>query len=592
MILSLLTTLAVAQVTGGESPDLNAQFFRSTADGMGLLWTDQARRAVHNQFAGRFVAHYTDEPLVWIPEDDTEKVSLVSSVVQADLVGAYAYDRLRVGAVLPIYLLSRGDAAGDETGLGDAALDARVTLLDPTDSLPLGLGVQGRLFLPTATVAAPLGDPGVGWEAAAVADVDVTDRMLVAANVGLRGAPNTALENVTLNDYFDGRLAAHYLVDPTSDIGVAVELASRIGLPGDGLGAGTNLEWLAGGHGRIADSNAVLRAGFGTGITGGIGTPDWRLVVGIGWEPPAVRDADGDGIVDDQDSCPNEPEDIDTYQDLEGCPDPDNDQDGVLDLADVCPLDPEDKDSFEDDNGCPDPDNDQDGILDVADVCPLEAEDKDNYKDEDGCPDLDLPTVVRILDLDGNVISLARGELSSGEFKKAFKGEFKGGLVVGFYTLEAEANGYKPETMTFEVKQADGVFDLMLEPKPTKAVVTRERIDLKDKIYFDTGKATIQARSFSLLDDAVQILVDYPEIVRLRIEGHTDSRGSDASNKTLSQARAESVRAYFIEKGVAAERLTAIGYGEEKPLEEGNNEAAWSKNRRVDFFVEEWKDSE
>jgi len=591
-MIALLATFALAQdvTNAGEAPDLNAQYFRSTADGMGLLWTDLARRGVHNQFAGRLIGHYTSEPLVY-QVDGGDKIVLVDSVTQADLVGAYAYDRLRIGAVVPIYLLSQSQG-NDETGLGDAALDARVTILDPQDSVPLGFGIQGRLALPTATVDAPLGDPGVGWALSAVADVDVTQRLLFAFNAGVKGAPNTPLENVTLNDSFDGRFAAHYLVAPQQDIGLGAELASRIGFPADGAGAGTALEWLLGGHGRIGDSNATLRAGFGTGITSGLGVPDWRLVVGIGWEPPFERDADADGIVDDDDACPTEPEDMDLFEDADGCPDLDNDQDGVLDVADVCVLEPEDRDGFEDDDGCPDPDNDQDGILDVRDLCPLEAEDVDDYKDDDGCPDLDLPTAVRIVDPDGKVIPLARATVTGGEFSLDFKGETEAGLVAGFYTVKAAANGFAAKESSFEVKDSDQVLELVLERVATKVVVTRDRIDLKDKVFFDTGKASIQKRSFELLDSAVQILVDYPEIRKLRIEGHTDSRGGAELNQTLSQSRAESVRAYFIEKGVDAARLSAVGYGEDRPIDPAKNQAAYTKNRRVDFFVEEWKDTE
>ncbi len=592
-MIALLATIALAQdaVSGGDVPDLNAQYFRSTADGQGLLWTDLARRGVHNQFAGRLVGHYTREPLVY-QIDGGDKVALVESVTQADLVGAFAYDRFQVGAVLPIYLLSQGDITGNETGLGDLAVDGKVTLVDPTDSVPVGFGIQGRVMLPTATVAAPLGDPGLGWQLAAVADVDVTDRLLLAANAGVRGEPNVALENVTVNDSFDGRLAAHYLVVPDQDIGIAWELASRIGFPGDGAGAGTAMEWLLGGHGRIADSNATLRAGFGTGLTPGLGVPDWRLVIGLGWEPPQERDADGDGLVDDEDGCPTDPEDMDAFEDLDGCPEPDNDQDGVLDVADACVMEPEDRDGFEDENGCPDPDNDQDGILDVRDVCPVDAEDVDGYQDEDGCPDPDVPTTVMVVDPAGKVIELARCTVSGGGFEKEFKGALDVGLVPGFYTVSATATGFAKKEATFEVKEPNQVLELKLEPVVTKVVVSRERIDLKDNVYFDTGKATIQARSHGLLDDAVKILVDYPEIRKLRIEGHTDSRGSADSNLKLSQARAESVRQYFIDKGIDAARLTAIGYGEERPLDPANNAAAWTKNRRVDFFVEEWKDAE
>ena len=99
------------------------------------------------------------------------------------------------------------------------------------------------------------------------------------------------------------------------------------------------------------------------------------------------KDTDGDGIPDDKDKCPNEPEDKDGFQDEDGCPDLDNDGDGIPDAQDKCPNQAEDKDGFQDEDGCPDPDNDGDGIPDAADKCPNEPEDKDGFQDEDGCPD-------------------------------------------------------------------------------------------------------------------------------------------------------------------------------------------------------------
>ena len=156
----------------------------------------------------------------------------------------------------------------------------------------------------------------------------------------------------------------------------------------------------------------------------GAANPDVRAFIGFIFEP-SIGDRDGDGIKDDVDKCPDEPEDFDGFEDEDGCPDPDNDSDGILDVDDKCPNEPEDKDGFEDEDGCPDgdkndrdgdgilddvdkcpdepedidgfededgcpdPDNDKDGILDVDDLCPNEPEDKDGFEDEDGCPDPD-----------------------------------------------------------------------------------------------------------------------------------------------------------------------------------------------------------
>jgi hypothetical protein len=105
---------------------------------------------------------------------------------------------------------------------------------------------------------------------------------------------------------------------------------------------------------------------------------------GVAWAAP---DSDGDGMADNLDACPHEPEDRDGFQEEDGCPDMDNDGDGVIDAADQCPRDPEDMDGFADNDGCPDPDNDGDAVLDIADLCPNDPENLNGFQDQDGCPD-------------------------------------------------------------------------------------------------------------------------------------------------------------------------------------------------------------
>ena len=97
--------------------------------------------------------------------------------------------------------------------------------------------------------------------------------------------------------------------------------------------------------------------------------------------PPEDPDRDKDGIPNEKDKCPDQPEDKDGFQDEDGCPDDDNDSDGLADKVDKCPDQAEDKDGFQDEDGCPDPDNDGDGILDAVDKCPNEKGDP-----PDGCP--------------------------------------------------------------------------------------------------------------------------------------------------------------------------------------------------------------
>jgi len=148
-------------------------------------------------------------------------------------------------------------------------------------------------------------------------------------------------------------------------------------------------EALVGAEIEIARSYSV-KVGIGVGATRGIGTPDIRMVASIQYTKPQ-NDRDGDGIDDEVDQCPDEPEDFDQMEDYDGCPDQpigDRDGDGILDVMDQCPDRKEDKDNFEDSDGCPERDNDRDGVADENDWCPDLQETINGIDDEDGCPDV------------------------------------------------------------------------------------------------------------------------------------------------------------------------------------------------------------
>ncbi len=116
--------------------------------------------------------------------------------------------------------------------------------------------------------------------------------------------------------------------------------------------------------------------------------PEWSMSVALTRQfSIGGRDQDHDGIPDRKDGCPTVAEDLDGFQDEDGCPDYDNDGDGIPDVLDKAPLQPEDFDGFEDEDGAPDYDNDGDGIADWDDLCPDEPEDYDGHFDKDGCPD-------------------------------------------------------------------------------------------------------------------------------------------------------------------------------------------------------------
>ena len=256
-----------------------------------------------------------------------------------------------------------------------------------------------------------------------------------------------------------------------------------------------------------------------------------EMYLGVTFYFGGNKDKDGDGILNDDDACPEEAEDFDGYQDEDGCPELDNDGDGMHDDCDQCPDQPEDLDGFQDEDGCPDPDNDADGIIDANDNCPDEAEDIDGFQDTDGCPDPDN---------DGDGVLDGMDQCA--------------GTPAG---VSVNANGC-----------------------PLVAELKTEII-LKG-VTFASSKAELQASSFTTLDKVVESMLAWPDVT-FEIQGHTDNTGSAELNRKLSQDRAESVRAYLEMKGVAASRMNAVGYGEDSPIATNASKEGRSLNRRVEL---------
>ena len=124
------------------------------------------------------------------------------------------------------------------------------------------------------------------------------------------------------------------------------------------------------------------------------------------------------------------------------------------------------------------------------------------------------------------------------------------------------------------------------DPPVEKQVQLRDNhIEIGDKIQFALNKAEILSASFGLLDEVAKVIQENPHVQRISIEGHASDEGDDAYNLTLSKARAEAVRAYLVKKGVAADRLSATGYGETRPLVANDSAASREKNRRVEFNI-------
>jgi OOP family OmpA-OmpF porin len=122
------------------------------------------------------------------------------------------------------------------------------------------------------------------------------------------------------------------------------------------------------------------------------------------------------------------------------------------------------------------------------------------------------------------------------------------------------------------------------DERPVVEVSERE-IRIRDRILFETNSAAIDHKSDELIGKIAAVFKEHPEINFVEIAGHTDDRGSDALNKTLSQQRAASVMAELVKDGVEKTRLRPVGYGSFCPRDRGDSDDAADRNRRVQFHI-------
>ncbi len=492
----------------------------------------------------------------------------------------------------------------DFQDLGDVTLHAKVRLLR-AEREPVGLAAILLVSLPTGSPEQFGGEPGVAVWPVVAAEWRPVRRFRLSANLGYRlvtgeGAsvptdgrtvPSPMVTNAT-QAVFETAPSSFVTYDDmlTFGLGASFRVAEALDLVAETYGTqvvsafGTSGALSAeaiGGFKIFVDRNSYLLLAGGIGYpSGGFYNADYRATLGFIFEP-SIGDRDGDGYKDDVDECPDDPEDFDTFQDEDGCPDPDNDRDGILDVDDECPMvpedkdgdadedgcpegnegdrdgdgildsddqcpdDPEDRDGFQDEDGCPDPDNDEDGILDVDDLCPNDPEDRDGFEDEDGCPDPDNDKD-RILDVDDQCPN-------------------------------------DPETYN-GTEDEDGC------PDRGQVVIEGDEIVILEKIYFETDSAVIKPESYGIIDAVAATLKGNPHIRLVEIQGHADERASDEYNLRLTQDRANAVLEALVERGVERGRLRAVGYGELCPVDPRHNAAAWEKNRRVEFKIVETED--
>jgi OmpA-OmpF porin, OOP family len=469
---------------------------------------------------------------------------LFSSPVKPQLetyldAGVEIFDRIALQVEMPVILYESGgktNAPGSDytqaVSLNPAApmdmrIDARAIIFR-NDTRSFKLGGEGAVFIPTGNALSFGGDGKASGLLGLSAEIDIKKAFFLL-NTAVHFRPGGAVNDFHVaNEFRYGAGAFVPLRDGSFRIGG--EIFGSVGFGQDGTYSAplVPLEWMA--EMRMTlDQKKRAWLGFGGGsrLTGGY-APDFRLVGVLGYSfgiadtdpgSPGKRfkaerykehgaDTDHDGIPDDIDLCPTEPEDGKPPNPDDGCPAlPDRDGDGIPDNVDKCPDNPEDFDGVQDADGCPEDDSDKDGIPDAQDACPKEPGEPDADPKKNGCP------------------------------------------------------------------------------KFIRRITGSSEIQILKQVQFATGKATILANSFPILDEVVRLLKVNLEITHLDIEGHTDNRGSDDLNEKLSNDRAHSVMKYIVEHGINQDRLAAAGYGPRRPIADNNTADGRQKNRRVEFHI-------
>lgn len=300
---------------------------------------------------------------------------------------------------------------------------------------------------------------------------------------------------------------------------------------------------------------------------------------GDGGSGSKFKDRDKDGVADKLDQCKNTPEKYRDAVNEFGCPN-DKDKDSIYDVDDECP----DVWGLAKFNGCPDKDGD--GIQDKLDECP-DVPGKPEFK---GCPDTD-----------GDGIRDKDDQCPNKAGTVAFNGcpdtdgdgtedrKDKCPEKVGPIEYEGCPDSDNDTVPDHKDRCPDKPGTIASKGCPVIKQDVVQRIALAAKgINFESGKDVIKPSSFADLDKLVILLNEYPE-AKVEIQGHTDNTGNrdaakrPAENLTLSQNRANAVKAYLESHGIAGERLTAVGYGETQPIADNATAAGKAKNRRVDF---------
>lgn len=597
-VIALLLVCTTGTAFAQQSASLDVQHFKPSPDAEALFTVDSAEVEPHLEFDLGVSFNFAKDPLVLRRTDGFSRASaFVDQRLDMNLLASIGlFGFLEAGLDVPLVvhqnafsnlgLLPNQPAQQLGTlGAGDVRLLVKAALLRE-EMHGISLAVQPILGIPSGSDFAGAGGLSV------LPELLLSRRLgpvRLATNLGFRFLPGAQLNDLGVGNELVWRAGAGLDLESMGTSLPLELIAEAYGLVQAAEPFArkqeTPVEGLFGARLRILDGFAV-QVGGGRGLTAGYGAPAFRVFAGLAFAPTAPKappDRDGDGLADAVDRCPDEPGPLER----DGCPVRDRDGDSIADDEDRCPDEP----GLAERGGCPIRDRDGDGVEDDQDACPDEQglaersgcpirdRDGDGVEDEqDACPD-EKGLVERrgcpFRDADGDGIE---DDQDACPLKK--------GLVELAGCPDTDGDGIADNVDNCPTEKGPASNYGCPARKRQLVVITKQQIEIKQKVFFATNKATILRKSHALLDQVAEVIKSHEEICPVRVEGHTDSRGSAAHNRKLSQARAEAVRAYLVKRGVEPTCLKPVGYGPDRPIAENRTAAGREQNRRVEFRLE------
>lgn len=654
-IMALASILTSRDTRAGEG-QFDAQVFRISGAPSDLTVIQKTELVSHLSPVFGIHSDFSLDPLVLLHNvtgTEIEAVGARLNFTGTVAVGLYDWTDLQLS--VPFVAWQASDnlrPAGKEgeiqsTAMSDLRLTGRISLgfIDAFKRIRdkgFAMAVSGTLNLPTGSVESFTSDGVVTGAVSVIADYRLPTGAVVTANLGVWLRPEREFAGTRIGDMGSFGLAAETYVKRTWGLSI---LGGVYGYPSlskfrDSARSAPIEGFLA--LRRQTDYGITWTVGGGFGAACGFGRPALRILSGITWHPRKSReqekidrilhrnslDPDNDGVISEQDLCPE------TAGLLEnrGCPDTDKDQDGWVDRVDECPTLASGERGRA---GCPPAyiRGDQIIILDKVHF----ATDREEVLEESKPILRDVarlliqhPEVQRI-NIEGHTDIRAGGDYNLALSQRRVSSVTTFLVAEGVDPRRIEAKGYghtrplvddthcnapdeelgreckfltsQNRRVVFRIAHRCAALAKGSRHDPSTCSSARlegDSIITLDTLRFDAGSYKAPAQSIPVLDDVARLLDAHPEILKVRIEGHTSVYQLRGRDRRLSRKRAKAIEAYLIKRGIDKSRLESRGYGHARPayddsrcLDEKHASTPYCKfvtfkNQRFTFRILRW----